>query len=138
MNISGQEAYVLPDRYFGNPKPKETYIFSDDELSALFSAIDVLPEDHGIPYTRQMLPVLFRLIYTCGLRPQEGRELKRRNINLQTGEILITNTKKRDSLSCLTICLRFANTTIRCASFSMRIIRISFPALPMVLWTASG
>lgn len=27
MNISGQEAYVLPDRYFGNPKPKETYIF---------------------------------------------------------------------------------------------------------------
>ena len=23
MNLSGQEAYVLPDRYFGNPKPKE-------------------------------------------------------------------------------------------------------------------
>ena len=95
MNISGQEAYVLPDRYFGNPKPKETYIFSDSELSSLFSAIDTLPEDKKIPYTRQMLPVLFRLIYTCGRRPQEGRELKRRNINFQTGEILITNTKKK-------------------------------------------
>lgn len=95
MNISGQEAYVLPDRYFGNPKPKETYIFSEDELSSLFSAIDALPEDHRVPHTRKMLPVLFRMLYTCGLRPQEGRELKRRNINFQTGEILITNTKKK-------------------------------------------
>jgi integrase len=33
------------------------------------------------------------LIYTCGLRPNEGRELKREDINLKTGEILITNTK---------------------------------------------
>lgn len=38
---------------------------------------------------------MFRLIYTCGLRPQEGRKLHRRNINFQTGEILITNTKKK-------------------------------------------
>ncbi len=91
------DSYHLKEcaRYFGNPKPKETYIFSDSELSSLFSAIDTLPEDKKIPYTRQMLPVLFRLIYTCGLRPQEGRELKRRNINFQTGEILITNTKKK-------------------------------------------
>lgn len=56
MNVSGQEAYVLPDRYFGNPRPKDIYIFSDDELSSLFSAIDTLPEDNRIPYTRQMPP----------------------------------------------------------------------------------
>lgn len=36
---------------------------------------------------------MYRLIYTCGLRPNEGRELKRENINLQNGEILISNTK---------------------------------------------
>lgn len=91
------DSYHLKEcaRYFGNAKPKETYIFSDSELSSLFSAIDTLAEDKKIPYTRQMLLVLFRLIYTCGLRPQEGRELKRRNINFQTGEILITNTKKK-------------------------------------------
>ena len=38
--------------------------------------------------------MLFRLIYTCGLRPNEGRELKRGNINFDTGEILITKTKR--------------------------------------------
>lgn len=95
MNLSGQEAYVLPDRYFGNPKPTEVYMFTDAELSRLFSAIDALPESSRVPHSHLMLPVMFRLIYTCGLRPQEGRELHRRNINFQTGEILITNTKKK-------------------------------------------
>lgn len=37
--------------------------------------------------------MLFRLIYTCGLRPNEGRELLAENVNLETGEILITHTK---------------------------------------------
>ncbi len=95
MNLSGREAYVLPERYFGNPKPKEVYMFTDDELSRLFSAIDALPESNRFPYSQHMLPVMFRLIYTCGLHPQERRELHRRNINFQTGEILITNTKKK-------------------------------------------
>lgn len=95
MNLSGCEAYVLPERYFGTTKTKDHYIFTDAELSRLFSAIDSLPESDRVPYSKQMLPVLFRLIYTCGLRPQEGRELKRRNINFDTGSILITNTKKK-------------------------------------------
>jgi Site-specific recombinase XerC len=37
---------------------------------------------------------LFRLIYTCGLRPSEGRTLLCKNVNLSTGEILVTATKK--------------------------------------------
>jgi integrase len=40
-------------------------------------------------------PVLFRLIYTCGLRPNEGRELLRENVNLDSGELYVTNTKKK-------------------------------------------
>jgi integrase len=38
--------------------------------------------------------VLFRLIYTCGLRPNEGRNIELANVNLDTGELLITNTKR--------------------------------------------
>ena len=38
---------------------------------------------------------LFRLIYACGLRPNEGRELNRANVNLDTGEILVTKTKRK-------------------------------------------
>ena len=35
------------------------------------------------------------MIYTCGLRPNEGRELRRESINFRTGEIQITNTKRK-------------------------------------------
>ena len=95
MNLSGCTAYVLPERYFGSAKTKDRHIFTDAELSRLFSAIDSLPESSSVPYSRQMLPVLFRLIYTCGLRPQEGRTLKRRDIDFDAGSILLTNTKKK-------------------------------------------
>ena len=95
MKLAGEDAYLLPDKLFGKKPAEERYIFSDKELASLFAEIDALPESKKIPYSQLMLPVLFRLIYTCGLRPQEGRELKRRHINLTTGEILITNTKKK-------------------------------------------
>lgn len=35
----------------------------------------------------------FRLTYTCGLRPQESRTLKRINVDLNSGEIRIVNSK---------------------------------------------
>lgn len=37
---------------------------------------------------------MFRLIYTCGLRPAEARTLKTENIYLDSGEVLITGTKR--------------------------------------------
>jgi len=36
---------------------------------------------------------MLRPIYTCGLRPNEGGELKHKNVHLDTGEILIADTK---------------------------------------------
>lgn len=46
------------------------------------------------PFLNEIAPALYRLIYTCGLRPNEGRELLAENIHLETGEILITHTKR--------------------------------------------
>ena len=45
-------------------------------------------------FLNEIAPTLFRLLYTCGLRPKEGRESLTENINLETGEILITHTKR--------------------------------------------
>ena len=71
------------------------YIFTDEELRRLFSAIDRIRPTVTEPFIHVIAPVLFRLIYTCGLRPNEGRELKCENVHLDTGEILVTNTKKK-------------------------------------------
>jgi integrase len=86
-------AFVLPNKYATGGQPSNPYIFTDDEMAALFKAIDRLKPNKNEPNLDIIAPVLFRLIYTCGLRPNEGRSLFRENVNLKTGEILITQTK---------------------------------------------
>ena len=44
-----------------------------------------------------VMPVIFRLIYTCGLRPQEGRLIKRKDINLEEGVLFIPESKRHKS-----------------------------------------
>ena len=90
----GEEAYILPEKYAPLKSKAAAYIFTDAELTALFRAIDQLPPTKKEPFLNETAPVLFRLIYTCGLRPNEGRELLEQNVNLETGEILITHTKR--------------------------------------------
>jgi integrase len=94
LDAVGETAYVLPNKYASGGKPKPPYIFTDDEMSALFAAIDRLKPTESEPYLNEIAPVLFRLTYTCGLRPNEGRELATENVNLDTGEVLITHTKR--------------------------------------------
>mgnify|MGYP002869702773 FL=1 len=90
----GEDAYVLPTKYAPYKSRAAAYIFTDAELAALFASIDRLPPTKNEPFMDRIAPVMFRLIYTCGLRPNEGREILTENISLETGEILITHTKR--------------------------------------------
>ena len=94
LEATGKTAYILPKKYTAYVEKQTTspYIFTDEELASLFRAADSIKAK---PFASEIVPVLFRLIYTCGLRPNEGRELKRVNINFSTGEILITKTKRK-------------------------------------------
>jgi integrase len=93
LNAIGETAYVIPNKYATGGKTKPPYIFTDDEMTALFAEINNIKPTESEPYLNEIAPVLFRLIYTCGLRLNEGRELLTENVNLGTGEILITHTK---------------------------------------------
>jgi integrase len=97
LSAIGKESYVLPRNFIGckNAMPSKPYLFSDNELSLLFSAADSFPSQCGQPFLPEIVPVMFRLIYTCGLRPNEGRELKREKVDMKTGEIQIVNTKRK-------------------------------------------
>jgi len=94
LNAIGKTAYILPQKYISDAKRKvkSPYVFTDEEVASLFRATDTIKAK---PFASVIAPVIFRLIYTCGLRPNEGRELKRANINFSTGEILITKTKRK-------------------------------------------
>lgn len=92
------DAYLLPNgycKYTPNQK-RPPYIFTDAELSAFFQAADNFPNNLWFDkWAPIVAPVLFRLMYTCGLRPNEARELKKQDIHLETGEILVIHNKTR-------------------------------------------
>lgn len=94
LGALGETAYILPDKYAPIKSRSVPYLFTDSELAALFTAIDTLPPTKNEPFLNEIVPTLFRLIYTCGLRPNEGRELLTESINFDTGEVLITHTKR--------------------------------------------
>lgn len=91
----GENAYILPDKFIHPQRQYTPYILSDDELRRLFAVIDGYPQNWRLdPLQPALFSTIFRLIYTCGLRPGEARTLRCENVNLNTGEIVIKETKK--------------------------------------------
>jgi integrase/recombinase XerD len=86
-------AYIVPSEMIGSFKPFLPYIFTDLELNAFFHATDNIPAHKLSPFREITAPVLFRLLYCCGLRPNEIRNIKCCDINLDTGILYIRETK---------------------------------------------
>ena len=96
LNAVGKTAYVLPERFASGRSIFVPYIFTDNELAMLFQEIDAYQYPME-PFRPVLLSAYFRLTYTCGLRPNEGRTLKKQDVDLRTGEVRILNTKMQKS-----------------------------------------
>ena len=88
----GKEAYIIPDSYACGRNIFVPYLLNNQEISALFREIDRM-EFKRNPFRGVLLSTYFRLTYTCGLRPGEGRNLKKTDVDLNTGEVRINHTK---------------------------------------------
>lgn len=92
---SGKTAFVIPTECGKVPYRNHIpYIFSNEQLGALFQAADHFRSNSQYPGNSMEVPVLLRLIYACGLRPYEGRMILRENIDLDKGTIFIPESKK--------------------------------------------
>lgn len=71
--------------------------FTDEELASFFKTcddFDPIIEDRKLhKVIKLILSVIFRLLYSTGLRPNEARLLKRSNVDLNRCVISITETK---------------------------------------------
>ena len=90
----GEPSYILPAKMTGAQKQCTPYIFTDKELSAFFTGADNLCNTRGDPLISYVVPVIFRLIYSCGLRPGEARVLLTDDVNLESGRVLIRQSKR--------------------------------------------
>ena len=93
MTRLGTRAYVLPKNSL--PKvPKYTpYIFSNHEMAALFTQTDACHYCSEVPLRHHIMPLLFRLLYGCGLRISEALNLRLEDIDLHDGVLTIIDGK---------------------------------------------
>lgn len=73
------------------------YIYTSEELAKLFAETDKCKYCYECPYRHQIMPVIFRMIYMCGLRVSEARLLKVGDVDLEKGILAINHSKKDNS-----------------------------------------
>ncbi len=89
----GTEAYVIPDGIPSKGIRYVPHIYTKDELKLFFSALDQLCYDVNSPARQLVAPVIFRLLYCCGLRSSEVLGLKVENVDLTNGTLRILESK---------------------------------------------
>ena len=91
LNHLGYDSYI-PRQVKKYRTTFTPYIFSHENLKAFFAAADT-QEVYGDSTIKYILPVVFRLIYGCGLRVNEALSLKCGDVRLEDKYIVIREPK---------------------------------------------
>jgi len=115
MGRMGYESYILPfyEKHISSFVP---YIYTHDEICRIFEELDKpRPFPCKSKYGGLVYPMLFRLLYGCGLRVGEALALKPKNVDLKKGILRLEHTKWNSerlvpvSDSLLTECRKYYN-----------------------------
>lgn len=94
LNIIGIPAYVPDESYSVAPPVYNPHLLTYEELNKLFDAFDTcLFNKSRISYKEYVFPLFYRMMYCCGMRPQEVTHLKKEDVDCATAEIYIRKTK---------------------------------------------
>lgn len=96
INAQGGNAYIPDEDYSVNREQYHPYIFNDTELLTFFNAVDSYQPYYGYREKFKadiILPVLFRMMYCCGMRPAEPLHLRYEDVDLSSGDVYIRGTK---------------------------------------------
>lgn len=91
----GKETFIPDERYSVKKVQYIPYILSDDEMKKLFHAFDTLAPHFEAPGREIIVPVLFRIMYCCGMRPSEPLNLLCEDVDLRNGDIYIRASKRK-------------------------------------------
>ena len=94
MNKLGCNSFVFRLNELGKEEKYQAQIYSDDELDRFFRAVDTCCHySSEVPYRQFVMPLLFRMIYCCGLRPGEAISLRVCDVDIQNGTLKILASK---------------------------------------------
>lgn len=138
LDLMGVGAYIMPNGYYPKERQYVPHIYTNEELKHFFAETEKCHYSSECPYRQLIMPVLFRMLYTCGLRVSEARLLKVVDVDIDAGILTINHSKNDNSRL-----VPMASSLIkRCREFSANVHQHSdpndyfFPALggkPMTL-----
>jgi integrase len=97
LDSIGVKAYIIPKGYYPSEEQYAPYIYTCDELTRFFTETDKCHYCYECPHRHQIMPVIYRMLYMCGLRVSEVRLLKVADVDLENGILSINHSKKDNS-----------------------------------------
>lgn len=97
MNRIGFNFYVYPDELIPMTKTFTPYIFTHDEIERILDVVDNLKYIPQSKYYNLIYPMLFRMLYGCGLRINEALSLKKTDVDIENGILTINKGKNSRS-----------------------------------------
>jgi integrase len=88
----GYPVFIPPENHKLRRGDYIPYIFTHEEIKCFFCVVDSIPP-HPLSNRHQSYPLLFRLLYCCGLRISEAVHLKISDIDFEKGVLLIRESK---------------------------------------------
>lgn len=87
------DCYMVPPQKFVNDYSFVPYIFTKEQIAHILQAADHVTPRKVSQNMHLILPVLFKMLYTTGLRVSEALKLQVSDVDLQNGVLLIRNAK---------------------------------------------
>ena len=90
----GVQCYVLPALMVPKAPPNfEPFIFSAEQIEAVAEVLDNETPSLSSPNTSTEYPLLFRMLYGCGLRISEATSLRGRDVDVEAGTLDVLDGK---------------------------------------------
>lgn len=90
---TGMQVYIIP-RHIGSKQIKyQAHIFTSAEKVAFFRSVDSCAFSAHSPTKCYAAPVMFRMLYCCGLREKEVLDLTVDDVGLEDGKVMIRESK---------------------------------------------
>lgn len=97
MNSIGYDFYIHPKELIPISKTFTPYIFTHDEIHRILKVVDHLAPTPWSVHYHLIYPMLFRMLYGCGLRINEALSLKTTDVDLKSGVLTVTKAKLNTS-----------------------------------------
>lgn len=93
LDSIGYDAYILPEQRGLNTNSFVPYIFTHEQIRAIIKEADDTKAQKVSKNMHLALPVIFRILYCCGLRVSEVCNLRFCDVNLDDGILTIHDSK---------------------------------------------